>query len=392
MIHVSIIDDNIVGSYGDTPFSVPMDEQIYDQLMKVSKEANTAETMEEYFMNLETFERLVQVDYTQVIADGANGLIYINPATKEFFLKQGTEVSKVPMPDALVDRIYESIDVGADYMPLIKMWTRWLRNPVLMEKGGTDFSNRFFNFVNMKYVHPKMKTELMENHGLTEEVAERRATMYQMKITQEGLLNGYKVSEEILHKYDKETGEEMPRYTRTFNPNTGEIDSEGLPEHVEDRLFQPAMMGTSGDAFHCEGVNGTGLGHFIRVGCTHYLDSWDQVNTNDEHSCVKGLHVGGLKYIAWYSGEIHNVFIDPMHVGAVPDDVDGAIRCKQYFVHSSLSGVNGSIYHSSTYAAKTDEEWKEMREELIEEWNEKAVDSIKQIEQFTSAEYSSADE
>jgi hypothetical protein len=81
-----------------------------------------------------------------------------------------------------------------------------------------------------------------------------------------------------------------------------------------------------------------------------------------------------------------------MHVGAVPDDVDGAIRCKQYFVHSSLSGVNGSIYHSSTYAAKTDEEWKEMREELIEEWNEKAVDSIKQIEQFTSAEYSSADE
>ena len=382
MIHISIIDDNIVGSYGDTPFSVPMDEQIYGLLTQISKEANTAETMEEYFTHLNTFERAVQVDYTQVIADGANGLIYVNPVTKEFFLKQGEHVSKVPMPDALVDRIYESIDVGADYMPLIKMWTRWLRNPVLMEKGGTDFSNRFFNFVNMKYVHPKMKTELMENHGLTEEVAIRRATMYQMKITQEGLLNGYKVSEEILHKYDKETGEEKPRYTRTFNPNTGEIDSEGLPEHVEDRLFQPSMMGDRGDAFHCEGINGTGLGHFIRVGCTHYLDTWDQVNTNDNASCVKGLHVGGLKYIAWYSGEIHNVFIDPMHVGAVPDDVDGAIRCKQYFVHSSLSGVNGSIYHSSTYAAKTDEEWKEMREELITQWNKEAE---------TAAEYLAAD-
>jgi len=376
MIHISIIDDNIVGSYGDKPFSVPMDEQIYAQLMHVSKTTNTATTMEEYNNGLETFERLVQVDYTQVIADGANGLIYVNPVTKEFFLKQGENVSKVPMPQALVDRIYESIDVGADYMPLIKMWTRWLRNPILMKKGGTDFSNRFFNFVNMKYVHPKLRQELMENHGLTEEVAERRATMYQMKITQEGLLNGYKVSTEVLHKYDSETGEEVDRYKRTFNPDTGEIDSEGLPEHVEDRLFQPSIMGFRGDAFHCEGINGTGLGHFIRVGCTHYLDSWTQVNTNDNASCVKGLHVGGLKYIAWYSGEIHNVFIDPMHVGAVPDDVDGAIRCKQYFVHSSLSGVNGSIYHSSTYAAKTDEEWKEMREELIKEWNEKAIDAI----------------
>jgi hypothetical protein len=54
-----------------------------------------------------------------------------------------------------------------------------------------------------------------------------------------------------------------------------------------------------------------------------------------------------------------------MHVGAVPCDVDGAIRCKQYFVHSSLAGVNGSIYHSSTYAEKTDAEWNEMRAEAV---------------------------
>jgi hypothetical protein len=125
-------------------------------------------------------------------------------------------------------------------------------------------------------------------------------------------------------------------------------------------------MGDRGDAFYCEGTNGyQNPGHFIKVGCTHRLESWDLVNTNDEVSCVPGLHVGGLKYISWYSGEIHNVFIDPMHVGAVPDDVDGAIRCLQYFVHSSLVGVNGSIYHSSTYASMTDEEWGEMREEAI---------------------------
>ena len=147
----------------------------------------------------------------------------------------------------------------------------------------------------------------MEEQGLSESVAADRATMYQMKVTREGLLNGYKVSREVMHKYDTETGEQVDRYARTFNPDTGEIQGEGLPEHVEDRLFEPAMMGSSGDSFSCIGDNG---------------------------------------------------YANPGHV-------DGAIRCKQYFVHSSLAGVNGSIYHSSTYAAMTDAEWQEMRSEAV---------------------------
>ena len=59
-----------------------------------------------------------------------------------------------------------------------------------------------------------------------------------------------------------------------------------------------------------------------------------------------------------------------MHIGAVPDDNTGAIRCLEYFVHSSLAGVNGSIYHSSTYAAMTDEQWADMRQEAIAEYSE----------------------
>ena len=101
-----------------------------------------------------------------------------------------------------------------------------------------------------------------------------------MKITSEGLLNGYKVSREILHKYDTETGEKVDRYKRTFNPDTGEIEGDGLPEHVEDRLFEPAVMGSTGDAFYCEGVNGYGSPqHFIKVGCRHRLPDWSHVNT-----------------------------------------------------------------------------------------------------------------
>jgi hypothetical protein len=73
-----------------------------------------------------------------------------------------------------------------------------------------------------------------------------------------------------------------------------------------------------------------------------------------------------------------------MHVGAVPCDEDGAIRCKQYFVHSSLAGVNGSIYHSSTYAAKTDAEWEEMRNEAVEAYSECKVSCDKDVAELNA--------
>ena len=370
MITINVIDDKICGSYGETPFAVEYTKEVYDIMQQHAVLANQVETAEEYNKIMEDFARFTIVDYTKTIGTKCQH-IHVN-TTGEFFLKHNGVVSSIPMPQALVDRIFESIDKDISFDPLVKMWTRWLRNPILrrkMKQGwGQDFCERFFNFMNMNYVHPKMKEDLMENHGLSEEASDKRATMYQMKITQEGLLNGYKVSSEILHKFNSETGEEENRYKRTFNIDTGEIDGEGLPEHVEDRLFEPSMMGSSGDEFYCEGPNGyANPGHFIKVGCTHRLDDWSKVNVNDTVSCVKGLHIGGLKYIAWYSGEIHNIFVDPMHIGAVPDDVDGAIRCKQYFVHSSLVGVNGSIYHSSTYAAMTDAEWDNMRAKAVEE-------------------------
>jgi hypothetical protein len=374
MISLNVINGHISGSYGNESFSVSYDKDLYQAMLLVADSANNAATVEDYNLALREFFTLTLQDYTKLIQDKCE-FIYINPVTKEFFLKHGTSITDVPMPKALVDRIYESMDMGIDFEPLVKLWTRWLRNPILRKKidngNGEDFSERMFNFINMKYVHPKLKAELIAKHGLSDEVAIERATMYQIKITKEGLLNGYKVSTEILHKFDTETGGVVDRYKRTFNANTGEIESEGLPEFVEDRLFQPAVQGTSGDAFYCEGPNGFAKpGHFIKVGCVHRLESWDQVDARDNVSCVKGLHFGGLVYINSYSGEIHNVFVDPMHIGAIPDDDTGAIRCLQYFVHSSLVGVNGSIYHSSTYAAKTDAEWAKMRVEIVNEYSE----------------------
>jgi hypothetical protein len=387
MITINVIDDKICGSYGDTPFTVEYKKDLYDRMQQLSHKAQGVNTVEEYNEVMEEFAPLCVVDYTKTIETQCE-YIYVNKATGEFFLKHDSVVSSIPMPQALVDRIFDSLDKDLDFMPLVKMWTRWLRNPILwrkMKQGhGNNFCERFFNFVNMKYTHPKMKEDLIEQ-GLTNEAASKRAEMYQMKITHEGLLNGYKVSTEVLHKYDAETGEEVDRYKRTFNIDTGEIEGGGLPEFVEDRLFQPAMMGTGGDAFFCEGPNGfANPGHFIKVGCTHRLESWDQINVDDRSSCVKGLHIGGLMYINCYSGEIHNIFVDPMHIGAVPDDDTGAIRCKQYFVHSSLAGVNGSIYHSSSYAAMTDAEWDDMRLKAVQEKSERKAQCDKEVAEMNA--------
>jgi len=369
MITFSVIGDQIAGSIGEEHFSIKFSKGLNDTLDSLAAEAAEAKTMAEYNVIAAKALELVKQDISTIIESACEN-IKIDEKDGKFYLQHNGVLSNIAMPQALVDRILASQDKGIDYMPLIRMWVRFLRNPNLSKKGkGAKFAKKFFNFVNMLYVHPKVKADLIKQ-GFSEAVATERATMYQMKITNEGLLNGYKVSAEHTVKYEAdENGKpiQKPRYLKTFDINTGEITGDGLPETVEDRIFIPAVMGMSGDAFSCSGANGFEKpGHFIKVGCTHSLDSWDQVDTNDDVSCVKGLHMGGLMYINQYSGHIHNVFVDPMNVGAVPDDNTGAIRCKEYFVHSSLSGVNGSIYHSSTYAKQTDAQWQAMLAEAVQ--------------------------
>ena len=378
MISINVIGEMISGSYGNTPFSRTYEKDIYEQMTKLALKADDAATVEDYNDILSEFALLTTEDLTtrRHVAHIAGDLFMSKDSAGRYFIEYDNgDVIDTPLPESLVNRILESYDAKIDTTPLAKLWLRWLRNPVLRKKRkkgkGEEFTRRFFEFIDMKYVHPRLKIEYMEEHGLSEELATERATMYQVKITKEGLVNAFKVSKEIMTKYDSETGEEVPRYQRTFNIDTGEIESEGLPKYVEERLFEPAVW-QNGDKFYCEGANGySDPQYFIKVGCVHRLPSWDMVDTNDDRSCVPGLHVGGLKYIAWYSGEIHNVFIDPMHVGAVPNSTDGAIRCIQYFVHSSMVGVNGSMYHSSKYAALTDEQWEEMKENILEKHSDR---------------------
>jgi hypothetical protein len=125
-------------------------------------------------------------------------------------------------------------------------------------------------------------------------------------------------------------------------------------------------MGQRGDAFWCEGRGIKKEGHHIRVGCAHYLDSWDKVGDPG----YKGLHCGGLTYIRGYQTEgtvTHNIFVDPMHIYGWNGYGDCAMTVKQYFVHSSFAGPNRGIYHSSKYAALTDAEYEALIAEAVEQ-------------------------
>ena len=382
MLTFEVIEDQIAGSINGKPFSIEFDAKTYKALQKLEADLEEMTDVKAFTEMLEKARVIVTKDLAMVIETECE-YIRVDRKTGSFHLFYNKRLSSIPMPKELVDRILASQDKGIDFMPLIKMWVRFLRNPNLNNPGkGKAFARKFFNFVNMKYVHPELVEEFRDK-GFSDVEATKRATMYQMKITKEGLLNGYKVSREVLVKYkENEEGEivQTDRYARSFDVNTGQITGTEFPEHVEDRLFEPAMMGQSGDAFSCVGKNGfPDAQHFIKVGCTHSLSSWDQVNTDDNTSCVKGLHFGGLYYINSIGGEIHNIFVDPMNVGAVPDDNTGAVRCKEYFVHSSLVGVNGSIYHSSAYAKATDTQWEEMLNEATKVKLERDAEATEEL-------------
>ncbi len=395
MISINRIGDSITGSYGDSTFGIPFSEEVWKQMQELEEKSNSVKSVKELKELYKKLEALTKSDM-KILVETECPDIFVNKNTGEFFLKVGKKVTSVPMPTTLVDRIKDSIDKGVDISPIVKLWTRWLRNPVLRKKEAQvqrDFSERMFTYIDAFYCDGDRVNKLMEEEGLSREVAIERATVRQVKITQEGLLCTYKVSREIRVKYALDEDDNVvtkDRFSKSIDPDTGHV-TYNEPDHVEDRLYEPTIMGKGGDAFYCEGPNGfKEPGHFIRVGCEHRLPEWSMVNTNNNASCVKGLHVGGLSYIKGYQNEgtvTHNVFVDPMHVGAVPSanhEGDGAIRCIQYFVHSSFGGNNGSIYHSSAYAARTDEQWADMKAEILSEYGEYQKSSKEAVEEVES--------
>lgn len=358
MITVNRIENSITGSVNGEPFGIAFSEERYTAMKEMEKKANEAGTIEEIRQIVAEFLPLTEESYKEKV-ETASPHIVVDPVRQKFYLKfpNGT-IDNQAMPQALVDRIIKSVEMKIDSLPLVRFWIRFRRNPNFSPLKAT----RIANYINKTYLNPELYSKLLEK-GFADHVAKERATTFQTPITQHGLLVTYKVSREKLTKYVLKDGEkeEVDRYEKVIDEDTGLITYKE-PEFVEERVYEPAIW-HGGDNF----FSGDKLGYIIRVGHAHRLESWAQVNCNDDQSCVKGLHCGNLDYIRGYQSEgtvTHNVFVDPMNIGAITDDGSGALRVLEYFVHSSFAGVNKGVYHSSTYADRGDQQYTKWLAEL----------------------------
>lgn len=376
MLVVNRIGDHITGSYNGKPFGVSFTEQKYAHMKALESKAGAAETMEELKTLMEDFELLTKENYKELVEHAKGGqFLWVNPHTGKIFLQINGKISDIPLPIALVDRIITSVEKKIDVLPLVKCWARFIRKVPGRPAYTPERGSMFAKYIDADYTDKVFADQLQDKNGLSADVAYARATTKQVAITQEGLLVCYKVSKEILHRYELNENEEVvqkSRYKPTVDPDTGLVTYEE-PQYVEERLFEPYVMGQGGDAF----FSGDKKGHFIRVGHTHYLESWDQVS----YPGHKGLHCGGLKYIAGYQQEgtvTHNIFVDPMDIHTIAGlgyGNDGAMTVKRYFVHSSFAGPNKGIYHSSKYAALTDAEYASLIEAAVEQ-SQQQIDKI----------------
>lgn len=327
MITVNRIENSISGSVNGKSFGVKYSDEKYKEMKRLEAEANEAVSMTALTAIVEQFMVLTEDAYKEQVETACPNLV-VNEATGKFFLKttDGTVISSHPVPQALVDRILISVEKGIDFTPIIKFWTRFLRNPNYSDVKG----DRLANYVNKTIIDHELKKELIEKKGVAPATAIERATVYQTPITMEGLLVTYKVSTELLEKYDKETGKKADRYAAGYDEDTGDKLPAALPDAVEDRIFYPAVMGLNGgNPFYCyelnqklakgQAIDKGALKHFIKVGRVIELEKWSQVDTRDSQSCLPGLHAGNLDYIKGYQGAgtvTHNIFIDPMDIGA----------------------------------------------------------------------------
>lgn len=385
----------MTGSINGKPFGLAYSESRFNQLKSLQRVAAETEDMQELTDALDHATKLIQPDWNEMVSHKSPFLqVNAEKGTYHLFNPDNGIVSPIPIPGILVTKIEESITRGDDITPIVKAWTRFLRNPNL----NLEKARRFAWYVTQLYVNEDVRKEQLEL-GVSDEVARQRATTLQVPITMEGLLQTLKVSTEIHDRFIKDP--EAEGGVRKYDPRDYEVDEfTGLKTYkelgfVEDRVFQPAVQGTNGDAFECINIlTGVGkLGHIIRVGHAHVLPDWKMVNCNDFTSCVPGLHIGNYDYIKGYQGSgtvTHEVFADPMDIGAIVADNSGAIRVRRYFVHKSFAGVNKNVYNSSRVARITDQEYHAMVAKAVEDTKKQFADKLKEIEAAVGSDYGKA--
>lgn len=371
------IGERLSGMIGETKYNVPFSADLYAALKEAELAFEEAATMEDAQAIVAATLPLVQVKVQEVITTKCIYLVF-NNKTNEYYLKNKGVVSSHPVPAKLVDWIIESVEKEIDFMPVVKAWTRFLRNP----NFSTANAERFAKYLTTTVVDHKEVDRLLDEEGVTHEVAIQRATFRDVSLTRNGLISTYKYGQIKYNKFDPTDGKSVDRYEKTYDEETGQVSIK-LPEFAEDYYLIPPIVGEGYDPV---AINGGEKKRRIIVGAIHTLD-WNQVNTyNDAMS--KGLWIGGLSYIKAYDAPdrlLMNCFVDPANIGAFYNGGSfDALMVKEYFVHSAVFAPNKNLYRESDYDAHTQKEWDTIRTEAIALANKKKAELDKSLAELAA--------
>lgn len=389
----------LTGTIGKASYSVPFSTETRATLLGLQSEVALTETVEEYNKLLAN-----ALDIVAQLTGSDNELeeslvedVYYNSKQGTYHIKVDGKMGTDSIPKFFVNKMIEAVEKGLPAKPWLIFWVRLMRNPLY--KGNQSKIDRAIEYLGAPYTDEKHKETLMKDNGYAEAVAHKLATFDQINITEQGILAAFKyvslVNEKFVVEKDEDGGNQhiikkVPKYERVLevDEETGEVikDELGLPTIAEEFLFLPPVMGTSGDAFTSHLIADAGKdnkkGHHIRVGRIHELaEGFSQVNTSDNSSCVKGLHVGGRNYVESFGGKtayLVDCLIAPEDIGAITgiyDGGDSAIRCRRYMVTGAHFAVNKGMYHPSKFATLLDSEWIEAKLAAIEGIT-KAIDDL----------------
>lgn len=379
MININVVelneDKRITGTINGNKFNIPFTEGVLNNLQEMADKLYKLDNADDYYKLLEKAQSYVDSNSTGPIVVKLSDLNYNTEKGTYHLISENKYVSDMPIPGKLIQHIMQAHDNGLPIKPLLKLWTRFLRSPFV----STLKANLLANYLTAVIVDYEQVTKLVAD-GYTEMAAEQVATYQDVLVTMEGILVTKKYASLITEGYkinDKNEVVKTDLYpiSKTVNSITGEVKEEiQYPSYSEDLYFEPAVMRKGGDAFYC----GQTKGHVIQIGKIHKLENWNMVNTDDNSSNVKGLHVGGYNYVQSYNylnAQLLDCFLDPMYIGAISSPrsefSDGAIRCKEYMVYGANIGRTKGFYHSSHYAKIVDNEWEELKSEAINESNKK---------------------
>jgi hypothetical protein len=405
MITINVIKVNEIeylsGKIGKNPYSSKLTPELKSFLVSASKNYNNSKTSKEAASVLTTAFEFVKdlrdVDSNSLVETLKGNLIY-NEKTNAYHIVSNKVASVKPVHTFFINKMIEANDKELSCKPWLIFWVRLMRNKLYANSNSKV--EQLITYLKTQYVDEENKARLIEKEGYSDQIAKNLSTFDQISITEQGILAAFKYVELLNTKFivvKNEAGEqvieEVDRYTKVLEVDevTGEIikDELDLPKEAEDFLFQPPIMRRTGDSFSCKDINDTNetpaLGHVIKIGRIHELSKgFKQVNTNDDMSGVKGLHVGGYYYVQNFGKKtsfLVDCLVAPEDIGAVCDlySSDGALRCRRYMVTGGHFAVSKGMYHPSDYASLLDSEWETIKKEVISNLNSQIEEVNKRL-------------